>query len=242
MAFISVSGWCANLTFNEWLNILILAQNTDQQYFELSRDMLFWEDFHAELTKHSNNNINSFAEWTKSAIPNLHQLLLSGNHYLDILTAAKNEIIKNYNLSIPLFKNERIKINVIAIEEGCGLPLHDHPGSSGIAFVISGKVHLTVCETEEPKNSPNNLLTVTDERIISKGDVSCFTADRNNIHGMESKSPRSVLLIIHSPPFEKNSQSFFFPITDLGNAHSPILTQRMQAQTIHNFRKKYKTA
>lgn len=219
---------------------MLLAQNIKQSSLLDSANLNeFWTKFHSSILEYF-DNIENLKLWSNFAMPVLHRRLASNSVYQDALKRAKNEPFESYNLSIPLIDDGVTRLNLIAIEAGGGLPLHDHPDSAGLALVISGDVDITLCEystTSDSSSNSSSVLTVVENKIFSPGETSCFTQEQCNIHGMDAVSERCVLLVIHASAFETNLQSFFFPSSPQKKAGSQVLTQRVRAQAIHNFRR-----
>jgi len=218
------------------------AKNIEQYSLEALTDSDFWMQFHDEFQMHA-EHINELSEWTKTALFILHSQLLLNDEYQHALTRAGSEIILNNNLVIPLFKNDFLRANLIAIQQERSLPLHDHPDSSGAMMVISGKVHAISCEQEKSTNNthPGSILTITDSKLISANETSCFTQDQYNIHSIKALTDRAVLMVIHTPPFAPNQQTFFFTATPLQKIGSQILVQRVRAQATEKFRQNNNT-
>ena len=127
-------------------------KNIEQKYLEMLNDSDFWMQFHHDFQLHA-GHVDDLSDWSLTAMLFLHAQLLLNNEYQRALMRAENEIFINHNLVIPLFENNYIRANLVAIKQDRSLPLHNHPGSSGAMMVISGRVHSTVCDQEKPTNS-----------------------------------------------------------------------------------------
>ena len=212
-------------------------KNIEQKNLEMLGDSEFWMQFHHNFQLHA-GHIDDLNDWGQTALLFLHSQLLLNNEYQRALVRAENEIIIKHNLVIPLFENNFLRANLIAIKQERSLPLHDHPGSSGAMLVISGKVHATMCEQEIPAdNTPSsNILTVAASKLLSTNETSCFTQDRFNIHGIKAVTNRAVLMVIHTPPFAANQQTFFFTANPQQKVGSQILVQRVRAHAVQKIR------
>jgi len=215
-----------------------IVSDRQQDDFEILTNIGYWEQFHESFQLHS-SHINELSEWTQSAMLTLHSQLLFDREYQDSLERAENEIIKNHNLVIPLFENNVLRVNLLAIKSGSDLPLHDHPGSLGAMVVISGQVRTIACEYATKVGNTNqsqNWLTITENKIFSSMETSCFTRDQHNIHSIKAVTNRAVLMVIHTQPFAANQQSFFFTADPQQKVGSQVLTQRVRAQAFQRFR------
>ena len=213
------------------------AKNIIQKDLAILSDSNFWEQFHYDFQLHT-GHIDDLSDWTQTAMLALHSQLLLNNEYQRALVRAENEIIINHNLVIPLFENNMIRANLIAIKQERCLPMHDHPNSSGAMMVISGSVHATVCEQEIPANGnqPSNILTIVTNKHFSTNETSCFTQDRFNIHGIKALTNRAVLMVIHTPPFTADQQTFFFTANPQQEVGSQVLVQRVRAHAVQKIR------
>lgn len=218
------------------------AKNIEQYSLEGLTDSNFWMQFYDEFQMHA-EHINELSGWTKTAMFILHSQLLLNDEYQHALTRAESEIILNHNLVIPLFKNDFLRANLIAIQQERSLPLHDHPDASGAMMVISGKVHAISCEEEKSTNNthPGSILIITDNKLISANETGCFTQEQYNIHSIKALTDRAVLMVIHTPPFAPNQQTFFFTANPLQKIGSQILVQRVRAQATEKFRQSNNT-
>lgn len=200
---------------------------TAQDNFEMRADDELFENFYYEFQNHS-SDIQELGQWTQSAMFALHLQLFFSTEYKHALERAENETIKTNNLVIPLFDNNLMRVNLLAIEPERNLPLHDHPGSAGSMMVISGSVQATICEyttSVDGTNQPTNLLTIVENTIISAGKTSCFTKDQHNIHSFKAIDGRTIVMVVHTPPFAANKQSFFFTAAPpAGNRFASINT------------------
>jgi hypothetical protein len=205
---------------------------------KMLNDSDFWMQLHDDFQIHS-NHIDELNGWTRTAMFVLHSKLLLNNGYQRALVRAENEIIINHNLVTSLFENDFLRVNLISIKKERALPMHDHPGSSGAMMVISGKVHAIAFEEEKSADNTqsSNILTITDSKIASVNETGCFTEDQYNIHSIKALTNRAVLMVIHTPPFAANQQTFFFTANPLQKVGSQILVQPVRAQASEKFRK-----
>lgn len=139
-------------------------------------------------------NINS--ESFKQAMENAYE---SGNHFW---------------LWQRLIKDKNINGGVLNIDNGQIVPLHDHPGATGMVRVISGEVEVWQFDKPNTKNkSPDNIceLKRVSHRILQAGDMTVLTPENGNIHALRSNSKTASMLDFFIPPYDKSQRSWYQP-------------------------------
>ena len=215
-----------------------LAHNSQDLYTSNIESDYFWTQFQAKILEHA-NDLQSLEHYAKSAMPALHQHLYFQNEYQNSMVKIQHEPIESGSLSFPLFENDTIRVNLNAIEPERGLPLHDHPDSAGLTYIIQGQANIIQCDacTNKQAGSPQSSLSVTKNKTFSAGQISCFTKDKHNIHAINAISERCVMLVVHTNTAMTEKQSFYFSSNKEKNIGSLILTQRTSAKTLKNFSK-----
>lgn len=167
------------------------------------------------------------AKWANSALPEFHQQLHTDPKYQYKVAQATSKQLQRYNDSELLFKNPNVKASLVAIDKGRPLPLHDHPGTAGLMFVIEGSVNVQHCDAEPHHPMQPLSLNVIQANTLNKGEVSWFTEDERNIHSVEAVSRRAVLLTMHARVSSPQQQSYYFPLSGGLHAGSRIQVQRV---------------
>lgn len=216
------------------------ALNKKNPYLPESASLsTFLTQFSYNILEHC-ENYKDFIRWSRFSMPVLQQRLASWCIYQNALSQAKYATFDDYSLSLPFFESLDIRLNLIAIEPGRALPLHDHPDSAGITMVIKGQTQIVQCETElksEQNINSKSQLTVIENKIYSVGEASCFTKNQRNIHSMEALNERSVVLVVQPAPNDMNQKSYFFPVNTPTTVGTKLICQRLRAETLENFRK-----
>ena len=211
--------------------------NHQQDNFKILANCSFWEQFHSDFEKHA-SHIDVLSAWVQPAMLTLYSQIYNKSKYQHAIERAKNQIIKNNNLVIPLFNEDFLRVNLISIKAGSSLPLHDHPGSSGSMMVISGDARIIVCEQEKlsiNKNQSRCKLSIVENKIITTGETSCFTQEQHNIHSVEAVTDRVVIMVIHTSPFAANQQTYFFTANPRQKVGSQVLAQCIRVQAFQKF-------
>lgn len=187
-----------------------------------------WTNFAEQLLQQLGTPVG-LAKWAEVSLPELHQQLLSNTRYQNELVLAKNKPLERYSESVTLFESPHIKTSMVALEKGRPLPLHDHPGASGIMMVIEGEVSIFQCNAELPQPGKPLVLNVVELKNLQAGKVSWFTVKEKNIHSVNAVSQRAVLMVIHTPRFLAQQQSFYFPLASNIKAGSQVHVHRINA-------------
>ena len=209
-----------------------LANNIENPQLQIMPESVLWEEFHHNFLRHG-SSFAKLEDWTKTSLFELHSRLLSNDKYLNYLETLSTDEMTNHNLVSPIFKSKTLSVNLIAIEPGFDLPLHDHPNTSGAMMVISGNVHCLACEHVEAANNSHQskaLLKIAGNKHFQSNESNCFTPSKNNIHSFEALTERAILMVIHTPPTQDGHQSYFFAHTSKQNVGSEFLAQRIPAQ------------
>ena len=118
------------------------------------------------------------------------------------------------------------------------VPLHDHPGSSGALFLLSGSVEVVQYDHTNLHTQSNcaglALLHRTGHAVLAEKEVSIFGAQNGNIHGLNSKEKSSVMLNILLDPYPPGDRSWYIPIYTDSASDSVLLTERLNSALIHS--------
>ncbi len=200
-------------------------------------DENFWLRFQAETLKHT-GDLQTLEAYANTAMPALQQYLSTHKEYQAMLHKIQHEEIEGYSFSLPIFENNNFRINLNAIKPEQALPLHDHPDSAGITYIVAGQANIILCDANHADNkSSQSSLAIQENKTFSAGETSSFTKDKNNIHAINAISERCMMLVVHTNTAMTNKQSFFFSANKEKNIGIALLTQRLSRQTFKNFRK-----
>ncbi|MGW8248771.1 MAG: hypothetical protein ACWGOV_11770 [Acidiferrobacterales bacterium] len=136
------------------------------------------------------------------------------------------------NWSKVLYADEHTKIGLQAVYQGIPIPLHDHPGSAGIVLVLSGAVNFQYANIIGSRTSPGPIeLKIARIRNRLPGQVCWFHAEDRNIHRVEAKTDRAIILVAHLRQGDGGTRHMYFPVSD----YEPVegirfLAHRMKIQ------------
>ena len=122
-----------------------------------------------------------------------------------------------------LIKDSNINGGILSINNDQPVPLHDHPGASGMLRIISGETE--VWQFDEI-NSGNNSreknggdqdiveLELAMHRVLKPGDVALLTPEQGNIHALRALTAQCSMLDFFIPPYERSQRSWYKPLTN----------------------------
>lgn len=113
-----------------------------------------------------------------------------------------------------LIKHKNINGGILNIDDSHIVPLHDHPGATGMVRVMSGEVEAWQFDTLNAKNkSPDDMyqLKRVSHKILQAGDMAVLTPENGNIHALRSISKTASMLDFFIPPYETKHRSWYQP-------------------------------
>ncbi len=112
-----------------------------------------------------------------------------------------------------LHEDTTSQITLVAVYQGHAMPLHDHPGSRGLALVLSGRAHIRYADVVQLDQASGIAeIAMTDSQQCSEQEVSSFDTEHNNLHSIAAMTPCVQLLVVHTPPIKREEQAFYFPL------------------------------
>jgi len=134
------------------------------------------------------------------------------------------------NGSTVLFTDEHLKVGLQAVQKGNPIPLHDHPGSAGVVLVLTGIVNFQYANVIGDQTNPGPVeLQIARIRNRQPGQVCWFHAEDRNIHRVEAKTDRAVILVAHLRQHEDGPRHMYFPVSDYEPAEGVrFLAHRMK--------------
>lgn len=135
--------------------------------------------------------------------------------------AAVNEAYESGNqywIWQRLLKEKHINGGILNIERERLVPLHDHPGASGMVRIISGAAEVlqydvVALRVGHDGNKIAELKRVS-QQILRPGDTALLTPDTGNIHALRAVSEQSSMLDFFIPPYQRSRRSWYEPIDD----------------------------
>ena len=132
-------------------------------------------------------------------------------------------LISPYELSAPvchvnIMESAPFSIGIFIIRKGMELPLHDHPGMTGIVKVLYGTLKITSYKATKgaltlEEHSTLNKIPVTrlpDVTLTSSSDCQVLTPHIGNFHCVQSVGEDTAIFDILSPPYAENRDCHYY--------------------------------
>lgn len=147
----------------------------------------------------------------------LYERLLDIPEYRSVIYAAIHARNSSRSTSCQtLIANTSIRADILTVRRERPIPLHDHPGSSGILLVLSGSISVdqydVVCGQDDYDGKTLVELRRVSCKELGLGGVSLFRGDWGNVHSVRALTEKSVILDIVTPPCRRQERSWFFPL------------------------------
>ena len=117
-----------------------------------------------------------------------------------------------------LTKDKHIKGGILNIEQHQDVPLHDHPGATGMVRVLSGEVEVWQFDRSvaaaDIKTEGQALLERVTHRVMQPGDIAVLSPDSGNVHALRARSKACRMLDYFIPPYERSERTWYQPVDD----------------------------
>lgn len=144
----------------------------------------------------------------------LQQLDTSGNEFLAAIQDSY-ESGNRFWLWQRLTKESNIKGGILTIDRDQDVPLHDHPGATGMVRVLTGEVEVwqfdRVAKSAE-ESGDHAALELVRHRVMLPGDIAVLSPDSGNIHALRARSKQCSMLDYFIPPYVRSERIWYLPV------------------------------
>ena len=192
---------------------MVMSKNVTDGQKQVNK--LEWPDFLARLKELSDRFANGTVRQN-----DMERQGLSLISRLDVNSDSFMAAVANSYESGNLFwlwqrmtKSARLDGGILNIDQEEIIPLHDHPGGTGMVRIISGEAEVwKVKRVDEDRHRPGEAnLEVLFHGVLRPGDTASVTPEDGNIHALRSVSKECRMLDFFIPPFDRASLLFFEP-------------------------------
>lgn len=141
---------------------------------------------------------------------------------------------------VQFVESPQLGVGILTVYADQDIPLHDHPGSTGLLVILRGKVRIrsyNQVHNQESPSSPMVELQSTSDEILKPGQYWHFGTTENNVHTLQAIDGDCRIFDILFSPYQLQQRSFFMPIdpdhADAGNIMVRRLT-RFRESIFHN--------
>jgi len=112
-----------------------------------------------------------------------------------------------------MVRSRRLDGGILNIDQTQMIPLHDHPGATGMVRIISGEAEAWKFQRTDPEKHASGKaeLKLVFHGILRPGDTATVTPQNGNIHALRSVSKECRMLDFFIPPFDRRSLLYFEP-------------------------------
>jgi len=137
----------------------------------------------------------------------------------------------------PALASPDLSVGTLTVWRDSDIPLHDHPGSTGLLLVLEGKVRVRsyqLTDDLDNGNAPVELELTADE-VISAGEYWQFGPYQHNIHSLQSVDGDCRIFDVLFSPYQLQQRSFFMPIIPGNDARNIFVTRlnRLHRRSLH---------
>ena len=179
---------------------------------------LSWTDYLGEMKQLASayaDKVITQGDMAARGVQLLRQLDVAGSDFQEAVQSSY-ESGNRFWLWQRLTKESGIKGGILNMEQNQDVPLHDHPGATGMVRVLTGEVE--VWQFDRPEISPSfvaddrAMLKRATHRVMRPGDIALLSPDSGNIHALRSLSKTCSMLDYFIPPYERSERTWFQPI------------------------------
>jgi uncharacterized RmlC-like cupin family protein len=117
-----------------------------------------------------------------------------------------------------LTKASGINGGILTIEQDEDVPLHDHPGATGMLRMLTGEAELW--QFDRPEMTVNvasgtrAVIERVTHRILRPGDIALLSPEHGNIHALRARSKSCSMLDYFIPPYQRSERTWYQPADD----------------------------
>lgn len=113
---------------------------------------------------------------------------------------------------------------ILAIDRDQDVPMHDHPGATGMIRVLTGKVEVWQYDRSDLDASDGHaILELVSHRLLLPGDNAVLSPDRGNIHALRAHSKSCRMLDYFIPPYERSKRTWYRPVDNSWHDRDRVL-------------------
>ena len=178
--------------------------------------MLSWADFQVGMKQLASAYANRSISQTDVAargVRLLQQVDIAGSAFIAAVNASY-ESGNPYWLWQRLARESSINGGLLTIEQNQDVPLHDHPGATGMVRILSGEVEVWQFDrsAEVGKTEGLAMLERVTHRVMRPGDIAMLSPDRGNIHALRARTRECSMLDYFIPPYGRSERTWYQPM------------------------------
>jgi len=132
-----------------------------------------------------------------------------------------------------MVKEPHLNGGVLTVTAEEDVPLHDHPGATGMLRVLTGKLEVRQYDLA-PGDGPDGRGVVelhpVSLRTLGAGDTAFLLPDKGNIHSLRSAGARCSMLDFFVPPYRRRERSWYLPVADEVRPDGRLFARRVSEE------------
>ena len=177
-----------------------------------------WEAFIDSICRLAASNADGIASEKAVAIHGiqlLKQLDVSSTEFAGVVSEAY-ETGNRFWLWQRLTREPVLNGGILTIERGQDVPLHDHPGATGMLRVLTGELEVwqfdrLPASVRQPDKGLAELQRVS-HRVLFHGDTAILSPLHGNIHALRARSRECSMLDYFIPPYTRSARTWYEPL------------------------------
>lgn len=127
-----------------------------------------------------------------------------------LLNNELNEPVAGWNFN-EFHRSQLLSMGRLSFTNQDQLPVHDHPGSTGLLLVLDGVLTVKQYEVEDQGVRAARVKQVN-ELSLGAGDFNIFTPEQGNIHMLVAQSESCQVLDIVLSPYKEEERTWYMPL------------------------------
>ena len=131
-----------------------------------------------------------------------------------------------------LVENDQHRLSLIGIHRFFPIPVHDHPHTIGVQFIVHGHIQVRHYKLLETIREPSLVsLECLSDNIMRTGSTATIEKVSNNLHGLQAVNVNAVCLALQVPPCIAHQQAWYFPAHPFADHNQPTTWNRVTKST-----------
>lgn len=130
-----------------------------------------------------------------------------------------------------LIDNEYLRVGLLSLNEESTIPIHDHPGSSGLLLILEG--HLRVqeyqCHAASMTQSQRRIVEMerVNRQLFGPGEYGAFSSTQGNIHSLQSFDRPCLILGLLLSPYRNEDRTWYMSLEENGLSETHFSAVRL---------------
>jgi hypothetical protein len=135
----------------------------------------------------------------------------------------------------PYVSEPELNIGLLRIYKNNPIPIHDHPGASGVLLVLEGELKIDEFEIEHVvENESIRLanLSRNHQKNLKTSQFSIITPDEGNIHSLSTTSDVCTVLDVLLQPYDESKRTWYLPVNEKISTENIFTVFRLNNQSV----------